>query len=165
MKILTATLLSLSMLVGLRVSAQVTQTLPVFDPSDHTNPPAGQSTAGATKPVVRLRPRLPAHNFIDFKNSLAMASVAVSLAGDGWSTQRALRLPGAYEMNPLARPFVSSRAGEAAYWGTSFALVAAGVYLAHKTNHHKLEWVGPYALAGWEGLLTGWNLHQASRAR
>jgi hypothetical protein len=165
MKILTATLVSLSMLVGFQARAQVARTPPVFDPSNYLNPPAGESAGGITRPVVTLRPRLLAHNFLDFKNSMAMASVAVSLAGDGWSTDRALTLPGAHEMNPLARPFVSSRAGEAAYFGTSFALVAAGLYLAHKTNHHKLERVGPYALAGWEGLLTGWNLHQASRAR
>jgi hypothetical protein len=39
------------------------------------------------------------------------------------------------------------------------------MYLAHKTNHHKWERIGPFALASWEGLLTGWNLSQMARAR
>lgn len=67
-------------------------------------------------------------------------------------------------MNPVARPFVSSRAGETAYSGAGFALVTGGMYLAHKTNHHKLERIAPFALAGWETLVTAWNLHQIARA-
>jgi hypothetical protein len=99
------------------------------------------------------------HRFFDKKNVLALSAVGVSLAGDGWSTQRALALPGTHEVNPIARPFVSSRGGEVAYSGASFALVAGGLYLAHRTHHHKWERIAPFALAGWEGLLTAWNLH------
>jgi hypothetical protein len=94
-----------------------------------------------------------------------LTTVAASLAGDGWSTQRALALPGVHEVNPLARPFVGSSAGEAAYSSAGLALVAGAMYLAHKTNHHKLERIGPFALAGWESLLTGWNVGQIARAR
>lgn len=126
-------------------------------PDDSLSPPA--------KPEVKLRAALPAHTFFDLKNSLALTSVAASLAGDGWSTQRALAYPGVHEVNPLARPFVGSSAGEAAYSSAGLALVAGAMYLAHRTNHHKWERIGPFALAGWEGLLTGWNLSQISRAQ
>ncbi|HEY6305218.1 MAG TPA: hypothetical protein VI488_02015 [Candidatus Angelobacter sp.] len=126
--------------------------------------PNNPATSSA-KPAITPRPALrPAHNFFDRKNSLAIAAVAASLAGDGWSTQRALALPGAHEVNPVARPFVSSTAGEAAYSSAGLALAVGGIYLAHKTNHHRWERIAPFALAGWEGFLTGWNLHQTSHA-
>ena len=120
------------------------------------------SAPASAKPFVTPQAARPAHKFFDLRNSPAITSVAASLAGDGWSTQRALALPGAHEVNPVARPFVSSRAGEIAYSGASFALVTGGMYLAHKTNHHKWERIGPFAL---EGFLTAWNLHQISRAQ
>ncbi len=88
------------------------------------------SLPASAKPPVTLRPAPPEHKLFDRKNTVAMACVAASLAGDGWSTQRALAMPGAYEVNPLARPFVGSRAGEIAYSGASFALVTGGMYLA-----------------------------------
>lgn len=125
----------------------------------------GDSVLSAAKPKVKLRAAPAAHRFFDLKNSLALTTVAASLAGDGWSTQQALGLPGVHEVNPLARPFVGSRAGEAAYSSAGLALVAGAMYLAHKTNHHRWERIGPFALAGWEGLLTGWNISQIARAR
>jgi hypothetical protein len=127
--------------------------------------PSGDAALPAAKLKVKAHVTLPAHSFFDLKNSLALTTVAASLAGDGWSTQRALALPGVREVNPLARPFVGSRAGEAAYSSAGLALVAGAMYLAHKTNHHKWERIGPFALAGWEGLLTGWNVSQIARAR
>jgi hypothetical protein len=105
----------------------------------------------------------PAHRFFDAKNTLAVGAFTVGLAGDSWSTQRALENPGVREANPLARPFVSSRTGEAVYSGSCLGLMLGGMYLAHKTHHHKLERVVPWAMAGWEAFLTGWNLHQISR--
>jgi hypothetical protein len=101
------------------------------------------------------------HKFLDVKNALALTAVGISLAGDGWSTQRALAVPGTHEVNPVARPFVSSRVGEIGYSGASFALVAGGMYLAHHTHHHKWERMAPFAIAGWESLLTAWNWHVA----
>jgi hypothetical protein len=133
--------------------------------NDASATPSGDSVPVAAKPKVQLRVALPVHRFFDLKNSLALTTVAASLAADGWSTQRALALPGVHEVNPLARPFVSSSAGEAAYSSAGLALVAGAMYLAHKTNHHKLERIGPFALAGWESLLTGWNVGQIARAR
>jgi len=107
----------------------------------------------------------PQHRFFDSKNVFAASAFAVGLAGDAWSTERALQYPGTREGNPVARPFVTSRTGEAVYTGSSLGLMLGGMYLAHKTHHHKLERVVPWVLAGWEGFLTAWNLHQISRVR
>ena len=45
------------------------------------------------------------------------------------------------------------------YNAGSLGLVAAGMYLAHRTNHHKLEHILPFAIAGWEGLVSARNYH------
>lgn len=107
----------------------------------------------------------PAHRFFDLENSLAMSSFAVTLAGDSLSTQKGLSRPGFKEMNPLARPFEQSRAGAAVYATGSFGLITAGMYLAHKTGHHRLERLVPFGLAAWEGFLTVRNYHVISRPR
>jgi hypothetical protein len=109
--------------------------------------------------MIKLKPRPAAHRFFDVKNTLALSSLAASLTADALSTQKGLAYPGFYEMNPLARPFVSSRAGAAAYSAGSFALLAGGMYVAHRRGHHKLERVLPFAVAGWEGWLSARNYH------
>lgn len=130
---------------------------------DHAAPSCGEQAAKPAAPVeVTLQaPARVAHRFFDAKNVVALTTVGISLAGDGWSTQRALALPGTHEANPVARPFVSTQRGEVAYSGASFALVVGGLYLVHRTHHHGWERVGPYVLAGWESLLTAWNFHLA----
>lgn len=60
-------------------------------------------------------------------------------------------------MNPIARPFVQSRMGAAAYNAGSFGLLTGMMYVAHRTQHHKLERILPLAIAGWEGLLSARN--------
>ena len=105
----------------------------------------------------------PSHRFLDLKNSLAISSFAVTLAGDSLSTQKGLARPGYSEINPIARPFVRSRAGAIVYSTGSFGLVTGGMYLAHKTGHHKLERIIPFGLAAWEGLMTIRNYHVISR--
>jgi hypothetical protein len=119
-------------------------------------------------PVQLIRPAQlahPTHKFLDIKNSLAIAAFGASLAADSYSTQRGLAYPSLRELNPVARPFVSSRPGEIAYSGASFALFGGGMYLAHRTGHHKLERVAPWVIAGWEGLLAGWNWHEVALER
>jgi hypothetical protein len=159
MKIIAAALiffLSLWLFTGLPAFAQAPQTPQV----------SAHSTSAKANVAPRTAPReATTHSFLDRKNSLAIAAVVASLAGDGWSTQRALAFPNAHEVNPVARPFVGSSAGEAAYSSAGLALAVGGIYLAHKTNHHRWERIAPFALAGWEGFLTGWNLHQVARAR
>ena len=136
---------------------------PAGMPSLATLPDAPAATLAASPAppaaMIKLKPRPAAHAFFDVKNALALSSLAASLTADALSTQKGLAYPGFYEMNPLARPFVSSRAGAAAYSGASFALLAGGMYLAHRRGHHKLERVLPFAVAGWEGWLSARNYH------
>lgn len=114
--------------------------------------------------LLKARPSEAAHSFFDMRNSLALVAVAAGLTGDALSTQKGLGLPGFHEMNPIARPFVQSRTGAAFYSAASFALTGSGMYLAHKTNHHKLERVLPFVIAGWEGFLAARNYHLISTA-
>lgn len=115
------------------------------------------------KPVPAQRPEQPTHRFFDVKNSLALGALAAGLTGDALSTQKGLAYPGLYEVNPVARPFVQTRAGAAVYSAGGFALLSSGMYLAHKTQHHKLERIFPFVFAGWEGYLTWHNYRQVSR--
>lgn len=107
----------------------------------------------------------PAHRFLDLKNSLAISSFAVALTGDSLSTQKGLARPGYTEINPVARLFVRSRAGAIIYSTGSFGLVTGGMYLAHKTGHHKLERIVPFGLAAWEGFMTARNYYVISHPR
>src|SRR5260370_41180725 len=104
------------------------------------------------------------HPFFDFKNSMAIGAFSVSLAGDSLSTQRLLDYPGYRERNPIARPFVGSRAGTTVYSGGSLGIMMGGMYLAHKTHHHKLERIIPFAMAGREGFVSARNYHHLPRA-
>jgi hypothetical protein len=88
---------------------------------------------------------------------LGFIALAASLTADALSTQKGLAYPGFTEMNPIARPFVQSRLGEAAYTAGGFGLLTGLMYVAHKTNHHKLERILPFAVGGWEGLLSARN--------
>jgi len=142
--------------------AQEASSPPAHLSGDAPDSPSPKSTA--VTPVITPR-ATTTHRFFDSKNVFAASAFAVGLAGDAWSTERALSYPGTREGNPLARPFVSSRTGEAVYTGSALGLMLGGMYLAHKTHHHKLERVVPWVMAGWEGFLTGWNLHQISRVR
>lgn len=143
---------------------------------NHDQPPASAVTAAnlsalpanaaapaalpsAPSAIVLVKRRTEAHRFLDVKNSLALSAVAGSLIADTLSTQKGLSYLGFYEINPVARPFVQTRAGASVYAAGSLGLVAAGMYVAHRTNHHKLERIVPFAIAGWEGLLSARNYH------
>jgi len=103
--------------------------------------------------VIKLKQQ-PSHSFFDARNRLGFASLGASLTADALSTQKGLAYPGFHEMNPIARPFVQSRVGAAAYNAGSFGLMAGIMYWAHKKEHHKLERILPLAVGGWEGLLS-----------
>jgi hypothetical protein len=134
-------------------------------------PIASAATAPAA-PLPNLQPVIMAvarpvpienrHVFFDLKNCVALAALGAGLTGDALSTQKGLGLPGFHEMNPIARPFVQNRPGAALYGAASFGFLGGSMYLAHKTNHHKLERVLPFAVAGWEGFLTFRNYHLIS---
>jgi hypothetical protein len=117
-------------------------------------PPAAPPSA-----VIIRKTQPPTHRFFDRTNALAFTSLGVGLTADALSTQKGLSRPGFYEMNPLARPFVNSRAGAAVYSAGSFALMAGGMYVAHRMRHHKLERVFPFVVAGWESWLSMRNYH------
>ena len=113
----------------------------------------------APSALIKLKQHPESHRFFDLKNSFGLSAAAVSLTADALSTQKGLAYPGFYEMNPLARPFVQTRTGAAVYSAGSLGLVAGSMYLAHRTHHHKLERMMPFAVAGWEGLLSIRNYH------
>jgi hypothetical protein len=107
--------------------------------------------------LIKLKTAPLKHSFFDARNTLGLATLGMSLTADALSTQKGLAYPGFTEMNPIARPFVQTRMGAAAYNAGSFGLLAGLMYLAHKTEHHKLERILPFAVGGWEGLLSARN--------
>jgi hypothetical protein len=114
-----------------------------------------------TPPAALIKLKTPprTHSFFDARNQLGFATLGASLTADALSTQKGLAYPGFVEMNPIARPFVQSRAGAAVYNAGSFGLMAGLMYWAHKKEHHKLERILPMAVGSWEGLLSARNYH------
>ena len=104
--------------------------------------------------VIKLKTAPGTHSFFDARNTLGFATLGASLTADALSTQKGLAYPGFQEMNPIARPFVQTRAGAAAYNAGSFGLLTGIMYWAHKKEHHKLERILPLAVGSWEGLLS-----------
>jgi hypothetical protein len=127
--------------------------------------PAPVNLFPAPPVAITLKHEPKPHSFFDARNSLGLASMAASLSADALSTQKGLAYPGFHEMNPVARPFVQTRSGAAVYSAGSFALLAGGMYVAHKTRHHKLERIMPFAVAGWEGLLSYRNYRVIANRR
>lgn len=116
--------------------------------------------------VIKLKTPPRTHSFFDARNQLGFATLGASLTADALSTQKGLAYPGFVEMNPIARPFVQTRAGAAVYNAGSFGLMAGLMYWAHKKEHHKLERILPMAVGSWEGLLSMRNYHViANRAK
>ncbi|HET9364104.1 MAG TPA: DUF5658 family protein [Candidatus Angelobacter sp.] len=132
--------------------------LPAAAPANAISPVLAALPA-APSAIIKLKQRPETHRFFDMRNTFALSAAAVSLTADALSTQKGLSHPGFYEMNPLARPFVQTRTGAAIYSAGSLGLVAGSMYLAHRTHHHKLERMMPFAVAGWEGLLSLRNYH------
>jgi hypothetical protein len=133
-------------------------TLPAA-PAPATAAPASLNTALPSPPsaIITLKKPEQSHRFFDARNSFGLAALAAGLTADSLSTQKGLAYPGFHEMNPIARPFVQTRLGGAVYSGGSFALLAGSMYVAHRTRHHKLERILPFAVAGWEGLISARN--------
>ena len=169
MKTLAALSISLLLLVSASAFAQDSGVqAPPSVTNAAGNPVASPASFSEADPPLAVRPAKPAespHKFLDLRNSLAIGAFGVALAADSYSTQRALAYPQVHEANPLARPFVTSRGGQIAYSGAGFALFAGGMYLVHRTGHHRVECIAPWIAAGWEAALAGWNMHQVSLAR
>ena len=119
-----------------------------------TNDSAGALPVSSAEPAVLLvkpKPRKPQHaSFFDTPNKLLLAGSATAIALDGLSTQHFLANPNCHELNPIARPFVNSRAGAAAYFGVSYAGEVFLMRLAHKHNYHLIERMIPMLVIGSE---------------
>jgi hypothetical protein len=166
MRLIAACLL-LCLPLGWTASAQANPT-PARATAREAIAPEEAPDAATLKPALAvspLRPVQPPHRFWDLRNSLAIGTFGFALAADSYSTQRGLAYPQVHEANPLARPFVASRGGQVAYSGAGFALFAGGMYLVHRTGHHKVERMAPWIAAGWEAALAGWNMHEVTLAR
>jgi hypothetical protein len=138
------------------VPAALSSVGPVPSAGFHTNNSLAPIHALLAPPTAFIKLKQPpaAHRFFDARNTLGLASLGASLTADALSTQKGLAYPGFTEMNPIARPFVQTRTGAAAYNAGSFGLLAGIMYWAHRTEHHKLERILPFAVGSWEGLLS-----------
>ena len=122
-----------------------------------TTPDAPPTIVPAT-PVAKAV--APTHKFFELKNSILLGTSAAGLIGDSLSTQRAL--PFGREVNPIARPFVQSRAGATVYGVAGYGMLAGGMYFAHRKGWHRLERVVPMVFTVTEGLLT-YNNYRVAR--
>lgn len=96
------------------------------------------------RPAPASGARKPTHRFFDTTNIVLTGVETAALTLDGVLTQRSLRtVPGAYEADPIARPFVDRGwpgqiAGGALFIGADLGLR----YCLHRKGHHRLErWV------------------------
>jgi hypothetical protein len=121
--------------------------------------PAPNALPATPNAVITLKKSPQPHRFFDARNSLGLAALAATLSADAHSTQKGLAYPGFREMNPIARPFVQTRAGGAIYTAGSFAVLTGVMYVVHKKGFHKLERILPFAFSGWEGWLSARNYH------
>jgi len=99
------------------------------------------TVAGGDPAVVRSP--TPVHRFLDAPNVVLQAVNITLLAADIASTNRALRVPGTREANPLAQ-------SSAALVALKVAAVTGGIgiaYLLHQSGHHKAERVVPVLLS------------------
>jgi hypothetical protein len=117
--------------------------------------PSAQQAFAQAAPL----PEAPApHTFFDHKNLAFMAISAAAVSADAWTT-RQNNADGFSEINPVARPFTRSNGKAALYFGGSQAAIVGGMYLLHKTGHHRWERILPLATAGVECF---WAAHNAN---
>jgi len=84
-------------------------------------------------------PEAPApHGFWDKQNKVLFSLVGVSTAADFAVTHYNLNNGGS-ELNPVARVFCGSTAGQVAYFAAGAAGTVGVSYLFHRTGHHKME--------------------------
>ena len=90
-----------------------------------------------------VEPAAPAHHFFNAKNICLQSLSVIAMAADVASTQKALQVPGAREMNPLAR-------SQGALISLKLGGVGAGLgiaYVMHRSGHHKAEKLVPLIFA------------------
>jgi hypothetical protein len=87
------------------------------------------------------------HSFFSAENIGLFIFLALAMAADGFSTQRFLSPEiqakydnKLYEINPLARPFVTKGAlGQAFISSVGFLVTLGAALLLHHLNHHNTE--------------------------
>jgi hypothetical protein len=121
--------------------------------------------APLARPVTPVKPvtRKQHTAFFDRTNNLLLATSATAIAFDGLSTQHFLANPDCHELNPVARPFVGTRAGSAAYFGASFAGELLLMRIAHNHHHHLLERIIPMLVTGSESSMVYNNYSLSKR--
>lgn len=97
-------------------------------------------------------PEAPKPRQKTFTVELALAGAAIS--ADGYSSYK---ISG--EINPVARPFVSSTAGTAAYFGGSFAVLLYGNRLLR--NHPRMRHLMNWSVIAGE---SAWAAHNLTRS-
>ena len=82
------------------------------------------------------------HKTAEFNPSTLSNAFAISgIAADAWSTQSLIG-QGGFENNPVARPFVASRSGQAAISSIGAVAMISGEWLAHKRHWYGVEkWI------------------------
>ncbi len=82
-----------------------------------------------------VEPMAPTHKFLDKKNTGMLALNVLFLAADVVYTERAMKVPGSRELNPLAQ-------SQSALISLKVAGAGAGLgmaYVMHRTGHHRAE--------------------------
>jgi hypothetical protein len=102
----------------------------------------------------------PAHKFFDTAN-IALTGVEVTaLLADGIYTQRMNTVPGAYEADPIARPFVDRGWPGQIVGGALFVSAEVGLrYWLHRKNHHRMERWLPMVLTAYGTIGAIHNAH------
>jgi hypothetical protein len=114
--------------------------------------PARAQTYQALPDAPSSTARPAPHRFTDKKNLAIFAGAGVAVTFDALGTQKCLSRPTCREGDPLARPFVGSRRGQALVSAAGYSALIGGMYLLHRTNHHKLERLLGLATIGAEGV-------------
>lgn len=105
-------------------------------------------------PLDAPKPKVP---LLTKETSIEFSALAGAISLDALSTQRVLSFKGGHERDPLAKPFVQTRALQAFGSGISFASLAFANYELRKHNHPRLARIGMISTIVVEAFLAGHN--------
>jgi len=111
-------------------------------------------------PDPKPQARAQAHTFFDTAHIALTAAEATALLADGIYTQRLNTVPGSYEADPIARPFVDRGWPGQIVGGALFVSAEVGLrYWLHRKNHHRMERWLPMVLTTYGGIGAIHNAH------
>lgn len=110
-------------------------------------------------------PDSPRPKFLNTTDKITVGLFAGAVTTDALSTQKLIgaRCRCLGETNPLARPFVGSRNGQAFISGVGFGGTLGLMYLAHKTGHEHIKRIIPIAAFAAETAITFHNYSLINR--